>query len=121
MSLPRLNISYTKSEVNNNLTLKAPINNPTFTGTISVNGTLVCPQLTSWPTPQSYDFNIVKASGLYHYDAYGSVNGLVDAPTNSANFRSIEIGNDNRCSQIAMPFDTDRMSLKRKQDSSFSN
>jgi hypothetical protein len=113
MNLTGLNNYYTKTEVNNSLALKAPINNPTFTGT------LYCPQLTSWPTPQLYDFNIVKASGLYHYDSYGSVTGLRNAPTNSANFRSIEIGNDNRCSQIAMPWDTDQMFFRRKQDSSF--
>ena len=44
MNLTRLNNYYTKTEANNSLALKAPVNNPTFTGTVSVNGTLVCPQ-----------------------------------------------------------------------------
>ena len=119
--LTGLNNYYTKSEVNNSLALKGPINNPKFTGTVLVNGTLVWPQLTSWPTPQLKGFNIFKASGLYHYGSYGSVTGLVNAPTNSANFRSIEIGNDNRCSQIAMPWDTDQIFFRGKPDRSFSN
>ena len=87
MNLTGLSNYYTQSDVNDSLALKAPTNNPTCTGAVSVNGTLVCPQLTSWPTPQSYDFNIVKASGLYHYDAYGSVNGLVNAPTKLRQFQ----------------------------------
>ena len=116
MNLTGLSNCYTKSEVNNSLAEKALLNKPTFTGTVSVSGMLVCPQLTSWPTPQLYDFNIVKASGLYHYDSYGSVTGLRNAPTNSANFRSIEIGYDYRYSQIAMPWDTDQMFFRRKAD-----
>jgi len=85
MNLTGLNNYYTKTEVNKSLALKAPINNPTFTGT------LYCPQLTSWPTPQLYDFNIVKASGLYHYDSYGSATGLRNAPTNSANLEALKL------------------------------
>ena len=34
MNLTGLNNYYTKTEVNSSLALKAPINNPTFTGTI---------------------------------------------------------------------------------------
>ena len=72
--------SYNKAEVNNALALKAPINNPTFTGTI------VCPQLNA--TNTKTDFNEIKPPGLYHY------NGLTlpNAPSTSQNFRTIEIG-----------------------------
>ena len=56
------------------LDLEAPLASPNFTGVLSANGTQVCPQLTPWHT-QHYDFDIIKASGLYHYESYGSVNG----------------------------------------------
>ena len=105
MNLTRLNNYYTKTEVNNSFTLKTPINNPTVTGTISVNGTLSCPQLN--PAPLQTNFNTIKAPGLYHIDG-----GLSNAPTSSLNFRSIEMGREGRYSQIAMPWDADQMFLE---------
>ena len=48
------------------LDLKAPINSPTFTGTVSINGTLSCPQLSPYPSQNNFD--ITKAPRLYHYD-----------------------------------------------------
>ena len=50
------------------LNLKAPINNPTFTGTISVGGTLLCPQLK--PISLQSGFNTIKAPRLYQYDLF---------------------------------------------------
>ena len=43
MNLTGLNNYYTKSEVNNSLALKAPIDSPTFTGHVSVDGAVYCP------------------------------------------------------------------------------
>ena len=84
------------------LDLKAPLASPTFTGTVSVNGTLACPQLA--PQPSQNNFNTIKAPRLYHYDG-----GLSNAPTSSLSFRRIEIGYDGRYSQIAMPWDAEQM------------
>ena len=53
----------------------------------------MCPQLTPWPSPQLYDFNIVKAPGLYHYDSYNG-SQISNAPTHALNVRSIEIASD---------------------------
>ena len=63
MNLKGLINYYMKTEVNSSLALKAPINSPTLTGTVSVNGTLVCPQLNSISSHN--DFNIIKAPGHY--------------------------------------------------------
>jgi hypothetical protein len=62
MNLTGLHSYYTKSEVNNMLALKAPINSPTFTGTVSLSGTLVCPQLN--PISSQNDFNTIKHQGF---------------------------------------------------------
>ena len=105
---------YTKTEGNYSLALKAPINNPTFTRTISVNGTLVCPQL--HPQISHNNFNTMKTPGLYHYDG-----GLSNAPSNSLNFRSIEIGREDRYSQIALPWDADQMFFRRQQSNEQGN
>ena len=71
------------------LALEAPINNPTFTGTLS------CPQ--SNPQISQTNFKTIKTPGLYHYDG-----GLSNAPSSSL---SIEIGRADRYSRIAMPWD----------------
>ena len=101
MNLTGLNNYYTKTEVDNGLALKAPINNPTFTGT------LVCPQLNASHTKS--DFNEIKPPGLYHYDG-----GISNGPSNSLSFRSIEIGSADRYSQIAMPWDTEQMFFRSR-------
>jgi len=106
MNLTGLNNYYTKTEVNNSLALNAPIYNPTFTGTISINGTLTCPQLD--PQISQTNFNTIKTPGLYHYDG-----GLSNAPSSSLNFRSIEIGREDRYTQIALPCDADQMVFQK--------
>jgi hypothetical protein len=78
MNLSGLNKYYTKTEVKHTLTLKAPINNPTFTGAVSVNRTLSCPQL--HPQVSQTNSNTIKPPGLYHYDG-----GLSNAPTSPLN------------------------------------
>ena len=78
------------------LNLNAPLASPTFTGTVSVNGTLACPQVA--PHPSQNNFNSTKTPGLYHYDG-----GLSNAPTGSLNYRSREIGYGGSYSQITMP------------------
>ena len=80
MNLTRLNNYHTKTEVNDSLALQAPINNPTCTGTLSVNGTLSCQQLN--PQVSQTNFNTIKQPGPYHYDG-----GLSNAATSSLNFR----------------------------------
>ena len=90
------------------LDLKAPINNPTFTGTVSVTGTLSCPHLP--PQISHNNFDTIKTPGLYHYDG-----GLSNPPSSSQIFRSIEIGREGRYSQIAMPWDSDRMFFRRQE------
>ena len=90
------------------LDLKAPMNNPIFTAKISVYGTLSCPQLS--PHPSQNNLDTITSPGLYHYDA-----GLSNAPSSSANFRSIEMGREGRYSQIAMPWDADHMFFRRQQ------
>ena len=85
-------------------------NNPTFTRTVSISGTLACPQLT--PHPSQNNFYTIKASGLYHYDIGAP---LQNAPYPAAwNIRTIEIGREARYSQIAMAGDTDEMFLRRQ-------
>jgi hypothetical protein len=64
--------------------------------------------------PTQNDFDIIKAPGLYQYDG-----GVLNSPSNSPNFRSIELGSSNRYSQIAMPWDSDQMFFRRKQDATF--
>ena len=88
MNLTGLNSYYIETKVNNSLALKAPINNPTFTGTVSVNGTLVCPQL--GPISSQNNFNTIKTPGLYQYDLFDG-NPIPNAPINSLNFRSWKI------------------------------
>ena len=98
----------TKTETDSIVALKAPINNPTCTGALSLNGTLSCPQLN--PQMPQTKFNTIKPPGLYHYDG-----GLANAPSSSLNFRSIEVGREDRYSQIALPWDADQMFFRRQQ------
>ena len=81
--------------------------NAGFTGDVSIQGTLNCPQLS--PAKLQYDFNEIKVPGLYHYEA---VNGVLNTPFFSRNWRSIEIGDSEEYPQIVMPWDSDRMFLK---------
>ena len=75
------NVNTFNQIASDSLALKAPINNPTFTGNVPVNGTLSGPQLN--PYSSQTNFNTIKAPGLYHSDA-----GLSNAPSSSQDFRS---------------------------------
>ena len=77
------------STVINLIATNPPLNSPPFTETVSVNGTLACPQVA--PYPSQNNFNEIKAPRFYHYDG-----GLSNAPTSSPNFRSIEMGREDR-------------------------
>ena len=57
----------------------------------------------------------MKAPGLYHVDT-----GLSNAPTSSLKFRSVEMGQEGRFSQIAMPWDADHMFFRRYENSVWS-
>ena len=81
---------------------------PTSTGNVTSNRILASPHLS--PTPYQFNFNTIKAPGLYHDDG-----GLSNAPASSLNFRSIEMGREDRHSQIAMPWDADQMFFRRQQ------
>ena len=80
---------------------------PTFTGNVTINGILSRPQLS--PAPYQFNFNTIKAPGLYQYDG----TTLFNAPSSSQNFRTIEIGRGDRYSQIAFPWDADNMCCRR--------
>ena len=72
-----------------------------FTGNVSINGILNCPQLSQ--APFQHDLNEIKFPGLYHYEA---VNGVLNTPCFSRNWTSIEIGDSGKYSQIVMPWDS---------------
>jgi len=102
---------YTETEVNNRLARNPPINNPTFTGTVAVNGTLSCPQLNPYPSQNNLD--TIKTPGLYPYDIGAPI---PNAPYPAAwNIKTIEIGRENKYSLIVMAGDTDQMFLEGKQ------
>ena len=71
------------STVINSITTKAPKDNPVLTGTISVNGGIVCSgNISSTQQPSTNtqtDFNEVKPPGLYNYDHV--YNYLFNAPS----------------------------------------
>ena len=60
----------------------------------------MCPQLD--PISSQNDFNTIKAPRLYQYDLF-----------TGSPIPSIEIGAAGRYSQIAMPFDDDKMFFRR--------
>ena len=74
------------------------------------------PQLN--PISSQNNFNTFKTPGLY-YDIFDG-NPIPNAPINSLNFRSTEIGSAGRYSQIAMPFDYDKMFFRRQRNNDFS-
>jgi hypothetical protein len=60
---------------------------------------------------QVLNLDTIKTPGLYHYD--GGVGGTT--PNGSPNYRTIEIGTNDRYSQIAMPWDSANMFFRRNQ------
>jgi hypothetical protein len=67
---------------------------------------------------QTKSLDTVSTPGLYQYD--GGFGGT-KPPDNSPNYRTIEIGNGNRFSQIAMPWDSDGFYFRRQQGSTFTS
>jgi hypothetical protein len=60
-------------------------------------------------------FDVIKSPGLYQYDG-----AMTAAPNGRANYRTIEIGNDGRYTQLAFPWDQDGAWVRRKTDINFS-
>ena len=65
--------------------------------------------------PYQFNVNAIKASGLYHYNG----TTLLNAPSSSQNFRTIEIGRVDRYSQIALPWEADTMLFRRHRENNF--
>jgi hypothetical protein len=66
---------------------------------------------------QSKSLDTISTPGLYQYD--GGFGGT-KPPDNSPNYRTIEIGNGNRFSQIAMPWNSDGFYFRRQEGATFS-
>ncbi len=82
-------------------------------GNLSAVGTVTGANLTG--AIQALNLDAPKTPGLYHYDQ--AFTGT--RPAVSANFRTIEIGNSGRYTQVAFPFDKNDMYFRRQQDSAF--
>jgi hypothetical protein len=59
------------------------------------------------------NFDLIKQPGLYQYD--GALTGTLP-PLGMANFRTIEVGNANRYSQIALPWFEDGLCTRHNKD-----
>lgn len=67
---------------------------------------------------QTKSLDTISTPGLYQYD--GGFGGT-KPPDNSPNYRTIEIGNGNRFSQIAMPWNSDGFYFRRQEGATFSS
>lgn len=89
-------------------------NNLTYDGTaLNINGVVKSHNLLA--DRNAWSFDVIKAPGLYHYDnAFGGT-----SPNSSPNFRTIEIGNSGRYTQVAFPYDSDNMYFRRQTDAAW--
>ena len=107
-----LNINEPGDPKNANIELSIDQNH-TCTGNVTISGILPSPQIS--PIPYQFKFNTIKAPGLCHYNG----TTLLNPPSSSQNFRTIEIGRGDRYSQIALPWDADKMFFRWHQDNNF--
>jgi hypothetical protein len=70
------------------------------------------------PSFQVLNLDAIKSPGLYQYD--GAFTGT-KPPDNAANYRTVEIGNATRFSQIAMPWDSSFLFYRRQTDGIWSS
>lgn len=66
---------------------------------------------------QVMNIDTVKHPGLYTYD--GGITGTQPAGTNWYNLKTIEIGYGSRATQIAFPYNNDRVFFRRQQSASW--
>jgi hypothetical protein len=70
------------------------------------------------PTFQTISLDTQKAPGLYHYDgAFGGTK----PPDNAPNYRTIEIGNGGRYTEVALPWNSANMYFRRNTDGAWSS
>ena len=85
----------------------------TLTGGLTVNDRIQARNLQN--NYQRLNINDIKDTGLYHYD--GGIDGDQPEGTNWSNLRTIEIGYAQRFTQMAFPYNSDRVWFRRQVQS----